>query len=99
MHKQWNIISRDFPGLERNSGKKIPVKMTLDLRLVIMEAPKEHICLWQYYWRQDSLLFRLRLCWHGFWLLQLLIQKAPILQLLRQVLGLWPSNVRQLLVR
>ena len=30
MHKQWNIISRDFPGLERNPGIKIPVKMTLD---------------------------------------------------------------------
>ena len=30
MHKQWNIISRDFPGLERNPGIKIPVKMTRD---------------------------------------------------------------------
>ena len=30
MHKQWNIISQDFPGLERNSGIKIPVKMTRD---------------------------------------------------------------------
>ena len=30
MHKQGNIISRDFPGLERNPGIKIPVKMTRD---------------------------------------------------------------------
>ena len=30
MHKQWNIISRDFPGLERNPGIKILVKMTRD---------------------------------------------------------------------
>ena len=30
MHKQWNIISRDFPGLERNPGIKIPVKMKRD---------------------------------------------------------------------
>ena len=30
MHKHWNIISRDFPGLERNPGIKIPVKMTRD---------------------------------------------------------------------
>ena len=30
MHKQWNIISQDFPGLERNPGIKIPVKMTRD---------------------------------------------------------------------
>ena len=30
MHKQWNIISRDLPELERNSGIKIPVKMTRD---------------------------------------------------------------------
>ena len=30
MHKQWNIISWDFLGLERNPGIKIPVKMTRD---------------------------------------------------------------------
>ena len=30
MHKQWNIISLDFPGLEINTGIKIPVKMTWD---------------------------------------------------------------------
>ena len=30
MHKQWNIISRDFPGLERNPAIIIPVKMTRD---------------------------------------------------------------------
>ena len=30
MHKQWNIISRDFRGLERNLGIKIRVKMTRD---------------------------------------------------------------------
>ena len=30
MHKQWNIISRDFPGLGKNPGIKIPVKLTRD---------------------------------------------------------------------
>ena len=30
MNKQWNIISQDIPGLERNPGIKIPVKMTRD---------------------------------------------------------------------
>ena len=30
MNKQWNIISLDFPGLERNPGIKIPLKMTQD---------------------------------------------------------------------
>ena len=39
MHKQWNIISRDFPGLERNPGIKIPIKMTRDPGTEPLDSP------------------------------------------------------------